>query len=375
MFKFMFKHLNRGISAPLAIGIIAILTIVIGGGIIVYQYYFMPPTEFPPMSFSNNCNEVIRQVNNLVEKANYCNTDSDCVVSTETTKFCGCWSLINKNADLSKIKEGNEKYAQLNCPVLSCAECMLLPTQGDIKCSNNKCVDGRTGNSTSTIDPKEKSCLVSGGKVETTTCYCPNVQDFPSMGEVGICSCNPVATNYSKEIKICDCGTKKYFNGYRCILDWRVLTTKEECIKEGGTWASGGFMPGERCYLEIKTIDSGKKCIKSTQCEDRCYIPEDYFIGRCNSYYEKNNCEKCREKGGQCIEKSIPGSIIYECDIELKTNDGGKLCKNNNDCEAGCKIAEKADWTSIYGICSEFIGTKPMYYIDSTGIIRISPTE
>jgi hypothetical protein len=36
----MLKNLNRGISIPVAIGIIAILVIVVGGGILAYQYYY-----------------------------------------------------------------------------------------------------------------------------------------------------------------------------------------------------------------------------------------------------------------------------------------------------------------------------------------------
>ncbi len=140
----MFKYLNRSISMPIAIGIIVILIILVGGGTFIYQYYW-PKTEPQPISFSNDCNELIRQVSNLVEEANYCNADSDCTISTETTKFCGCWSLINKNADLSKIKEGNEKYNKLNCPILMCAECMLTPQQEDIECVNHKCVVSSSG--------------------------------------------------------------------------------------------------------------------------------------------------------------------------------------------------------------------------------------
>lgn len=225
------------------------------------------------------------------------------------------------------------------------------------------------------LTEKEQNCINTGGRITTIKCYCEGVEDFLPRGAVRACSCDPEVTQYSKEIKLCDCGTKKFFNGYRCILDEWSLTTKEECIKEGGTWASGGFSPGERCYLEIKTIDGGKKCTKSTQCEDLCFIPDNIQIGRCNQYYEKNNCEKCREQGGKCIEKTIPGSVIDECDIDLKTIDGGKLCRNNNDCEANCKLADKADGISIYGICSEYIGSNPTYFIDYDGTILMSPVR
>lgn len=138
--------MNKKIPFPIAVIIIAVLAALVIGTVIYCQKrgWGSPSILFPPkeITFSNDCNELIRQINDLVAKANYCNVDSDCAISTEVTKFCGCWSLINKNADLTKIKEGNEKY-QLNCPPVLCAECMLTPQQGDIKCENHKCVDTR----------------------------------------------------------------------------------------------------------------------------------------------------------------------------------------------------------------------------------------
>jgi len=43
----MFKNLNRGISTPIAIGIIAVLVVVVGGGILAYQYYYITEKEQP----------------------------------------------------------------------------------------------------------------------------------------------------------------------------------------------------------------------------------------------------------------------------------------------------------------------------------------
>lgn len=90
----------------------------------------------PGTVFSNDCNKLIRQMNGLVEKANYCKTASDCTILTETIN--GCWSFINKNADLTKIKEGNKKYGELNCPALI-ADCLIEPKPRDIKCKDNRC--------------------------------------------------------------------------------------------------------------------------------------------------------------------------------------------------------------------------------------------
>lgn len=204
----------KKISTSLAITIIVILSIILIGGIFIYQYRFsLPEIPFipkPGVSFSNDCNELIQQINNLVEKANYCNVDSDCLISTEVTKFCGCWGLINKNADLSKINVGQAKYGKLNCPILMCGECMLLPQQDDIKCVNNKCADARL------VSPKEKACVDSGGQVITTRCYCGGVEDFFSTCEIGTCSCNP-AGGIGYSVKICDCGRDECFNGNECV--------------------------------------------------------------------------------------------------------------------------------------------------------------
>lgn len=55
--------------------------------------------------------------------------------------------------NLAKIKEGNEKYTSLNCPVLSCGDCMLSPNQKDLKCESNKCVDVRIKNQKTAFVP------------------------------------------------------------------------------------------------------------------------------------------------------------------------------------------------------------------------------
>jgi len=69
----------------------------------------------------------------------------------------------------------------------------------------------------SNLTEKEQQCISADGKIATMPCYCEGVDDFPELCEVGICSCNPAATNYEKEIKICDCGSGKCFDGAQCI--------------------------------------------------------------------------------------------------------------------------------------------------------------
>jgi hypothetical protein len=41
----MFKYLNKGISTPIAISIIVLITFIVGGGILAYQYWWLPKEE------------------------------------------------------------------------------------------------------------------------------------------------------------------------------------------------------------------------------------------------------------------------------------------------------------------------------------------
>lgn len=61
---------------------------------------------------------------------------------------------------------------------------------------------------------KEQFCIDSGGKVSTSMC-CKQTTDFPNLCFVGACGCSP---DNSYQIKTCDCGPNKCFNGNQCIL-------------------------------------------------------------------------------------------------------------------------------------------------------------
>lgn len=60
---------------------------------------------------------------------------------------------------------------------------------------------------------KEKSCIDSGGTVSTSLC-CKAVSDFPNLCLIGACGCS---SEDSQEVKVCDCGTDKCFNGKECV--------------------------------------------------------------------------------------------------------------------------------------------------------------
>jgi len=60
---------------------------------------------------------------------------------------------------------------------------------------------------------KEQSCIDSGGQVSTSLC-CGLTNDFPNLCLIGPCGCSPTD---SHQVKICDCGPNKCFNGTECV--------------------------------------------------------------------------------------------------------------------------------------------------------------
>ena len=63
------------------------------------------------------------------------------------------------------------------------------------------------------ISPKEQACMNSGGSISTALC-CNLTDDFPNLCLIGPCGCSP--TN-SHQVKVCDCGEGKCFNGESCV--------------------------------------------------------------------------------------------------------------------------------------------------------------
>jgi len=63
---------------------------------------------------------------------------------------------------------------------------------------------------------KEESCIASGGKVSTITCYCSSSTDFYNNCAIGGCTCAP-DPKYAKQVKSCECSKGKCFNGIQCI--------------------------------------------------------------------------------------------------------------------------------------------------------------
>lgn len=120
-----------------------------------------------------------KQISNLIKQANYCDIDGDCIISTShyiqsDGKYCsfGCYDLFNKNADLSQIESAIGKYYLKYGP---CAnyDCPEIPTQSDIICGDNKCVDSkkidviRCGNGILEVEYAEQC---DGSDLDSQTC-------------------------------------------------------------------------------------------------------------------------------------------------------------------------------------------------------------
>lgn len=73
-----------------------------------------------------------------------------------------------------------------------------------------ECYDEETGK------PKDRvgeACVNSGGETRTSLC-CKSVGDYPNLCLVGPCGCSP---DNSHQVRICDCGSEKCFDGKECV--------------------------------------------------------------------------------------------------------------------------------------------------------------
>jgi len=68
----------------------------------------------------------------------------------------------------------------------------------------------------------EKACLNSGGQMSTSLC-CKSTNDFPNLCLIGACGCS---LENSHQVKICDCGSNKCFDGEKCVSQEELMTVK-----------------------------------------------------------------------------------------------------------------------------------------------------
>ena len=98
--------------------------------------------EIPSLTGNSDsaaCSDQVSAINKLIDEANYCETDSDCSVVSGFGCPFGCHHFLNVGADTSEIKDAVSSYTESGC--LQCAYmCVFPPTDSDLTCINNKCV-------------------------------------------------------------------------------------------------------------------------------------------------------------------------------------------------------------------------------------------
>jgi len=92
-------------------------------------------------------------------------------------------------------------------------EAMVTPPS--IGITKQFALDGATlKDITSEEAKKEQACVISGGTIKTSLC-CKSAGDFPNLCLIGACGCSPTD---SHQVKVCDCGKGKSFNGNGCVV-------------------------------------------------------------------------------------------------------------------------------------------------------------
>lgn len=76
----------------------------------------------------------------------------------------------------------------------------------------------------------EQACMDAGGEVITSLC-CKATNDFPNTCLIGPCGCSP---ENSHEVKVCDCGPGKCFDGNKCVSLDEISNLLENLGQETG---------------------------------------------------------------------------------------------------------------------------------------------
>ena len=115
-----------------------------------------------------------------------------------------------------------------------------------------ECWDEETGK---VRDRAGEACVNSGGEITTSLC-CKSTGDYPNLCLIGPCGCSP---DNSYEAKICDCGEGKCFDGNTCVPE---VYSFNDCIK-------AGYPVMESYPRQCKTLDGRT----FTEGEEHCIAP------------------------------------------------------------------------------------------------------
>lgn len=115
------KSYNKMVIIIISVIIVTIIT----GGIFVLKN-----------QFQLDCEELENRISKKLQSANFCDTDSDCIIRKGIGCPFGCGGYINKNFDMSDILKDYDSYQV--CPDSKCEYVCELPSPPI--CVNNKCV-------------------------------------------------------------------------------------------------------------------------------------------------------------------------------------------------------------------------------------------
>ena len=113
------------------------------------------------------------------------------------------------------------------------------------------------------LSETEQACIDSGGQISTSSC-CISVKDFPNTCLVGACGCSP---DNSHQVKVCDCGTDKCFNGTQCApVNVTDFSKTGNIIKnnpglKGNVWYLVYEEPGSPALNAELIFDQASQCI------------------------------------------------------------------------------------------------------------------
>lgn len=166
-----------------------------------------------------------------------------------------------------------------NCefaPCLSSCKCPegFIPSQSGeyciVKCAPNEAcpaIATSCENATVTNKTTGELCKESGGTIKTQLC-CGSVSDFPNTCLIGACGCS---SSNSKEVKVCDCGEGKCFDGKTCVSTVDVTKSCEsdsDCV-------------GATCCHPTSCINKAYRGVCNELCTQVCQGPLDCGAGSC----------------------------------------------------------------------------------------------
>jgi len=120
-------------------------------GIVLISGFWIKENYFTSFSIEQ-CEQLKNQINEEIEKANFCQKDEDCAIVSFDCPF-GCWDIVNKN-EVEPIKKKVEKYRE------KCGRCLYKCSVGpeDVECKNGVCVPKPSKESIWTQKIREKYC-------------------------------------------------------------------------------------------------------------------------------------------------------------------------------------------------------------------------